>query len=186
VADPPLPAFTLAAGAGRRIPGAAADLGGIEFKLTLGVRLRSFGKHGGQLWTEVSGGIIGVADHGWDYTTAKGDATAIRSGADLALLIGWPAWRGRLYAGAVGAVEFIWLEASYNDQVHRDIHVGAAAGLRAGYKLMLGRKFFVRADLTGCAALLRQEIVTASNPAATVFAAPRGYATFSIGLGIWF
>ena len=181
-----LPSFTLSAGTGRRLPGAAVDFGGIEFKLTLGVKMSQFGNHGGQLWSELSGGIIGFADHGWDYRNAKGEATAIRSGSDLALLVGWPLWRGRLYAGPLAEIQFIWLEASYNNKVHRDIRVGLAAGMRAGYQLMLGGRFFVRADLTGCAAILRQDVVTQSNPETSLFVAPRGYATFFIGIGVWF
>jgi hypothetical protein len=180
------PTFTLSAGMGRRLPGSAVDFGGIEYKLALGVRVSQFGKRGGQLWTELSGGIIGFADHGWDYGDAQGEATAIRTGSDLALLFGWPLWRGRLYAGPLAEIQFIWFEASYNSHVHRDIRLGFAAGMRAGYQLMIGRNFFIRGDLTGCAAIVRQEITTQSKPGEPLFAAPRGYATFSIGLGIWF
>ena len=43
-----------------------------------------------------------------------------------------------------------------------------------------------RADLTGCIALLGQQIVTQSRPDQTLLATPPAYATFSAGLGVWF
>jgi hypothetical protein len=185
-AEPIAPSFTLSASAGRRLPGEAVDFGGFEFKLAMGAKLTNFGRRGGHLWAELSGGIIGLADHGWEYDNGKGSATVIRSGGDLALLAGWPVGRGRLYAGPVGAIEFVWLEASYNNRIQRQIRTGLAAGLRTGYQLIWRRRFFARADLTGCAAIVRQKVVTQSRPDKALFAAPPAYATFSLGLGIWF
>jgi hypothetical protein len=183
---PVLPLFTLSASAGRRLPGGPVDLGGIEFKLAIGAKLTTIGKRGGHLWAELSGGIIGVVDQPWEHPNGKGNATVIRSGGDLALLAAWPLLRGRIYVGPVVAIESVWLEASYADRVQHEIRAGMAAGGRMGYQLMLGRRFFARADLTGCIALLGQRVVTQSKPDQSLLATPPGYATFSAGLGIWF
>jgi len=40
--------------------------------------------------------------------------------------------------------------------------------------------------VTGCLAILRQRIATMSNKEDTLLATPPGYATFSLGVGIWF
>ena len=182
----PLPVFALSASAGLRQPGDAIALGGIEFKLGLGTRLLTFGNRGGHLWAEIAGGIIGFVWRPWDYDNAKGEATAIRSGADLALLAGWPLWHGRVYAGPSASLEFVWLEASSSGRVQREIRPGGAAGLRTGYQWLLSKRFFVRADVAGMVAIVRQTVVTQSQPTKALFAAPPAYATFSVGLGIWF
>jgi hypothetical protein len=188
-----LPRFTLSANAGRRMPGGAVDLGGVEFKLTLDAALASLGKRGGRMWGEFSGGLVGIAaDRGWNYGdgAATGNATAVRTGADLAVLLGWPAWHGQLYAGPLLSVELVWLDwldASSNGRLHREISIGSAAGLRVGYQHFWNKHFFARADLNGCIAIRRQKVVTQSAPPdAVLFSAPAAYMTLSLGVGIWF
>jgi len=184
------PSLTLAAVVGRRVPGAAVDLGGIEFKVALGMELASLGEHGWPLWAELSGGIIGIANKGWDYQnkpeSTPGSASVVRSGADLALLLGRPMWHGKLYGGPLFEVEVVWLDATSNNQIQHEIHTGYATGLRAGYQYFSKERFFARADVTGCLAVLRQRIATMSSENDTLFAVPPAYATFSLGVGIWF
>jgi len=83
-------------------------------------------------------------------------------------------------------VEVVWLDATSNNQIQREIHTGLAAGARAGYQYFSKERFFARADVTGCLAILRQRIATMSNKEDTLLATPPGYATFSLGVGIWF
>ena len=181
------PSFTMSAIAGRRVPGSAADLGGIEFKLSLGAEFTDVGSHGGRLWGEVSGGIIGIVNQTWDYGgTQSGNASAVRYGGDLALLLGRPAGHGKLYAGPLLAVELIWLDSNSNGRTQHEFQMGSAAGLRAGYQYFWKERFFARADLTGAMALVRQEIATQSRRNTPIFAAPPAYATLSFGAGIWF
>jgi hypothetical protein len=182
--------FVLAVTAGRRMPGAAADLGGIEIKLNGGAALTSVGKHGGRLWLDFAAGIVGIANRGWNNNNYNnyysGDATAIRSGGDLALLLGWPVWRGRLYAGPLASLDMVWLEANSNNRNQHEIHFGSAAGLRAGYQYLWRNHLFVRADVTGCAAIVRNLIVTQSAPNTPLFESPPAYLTLALGVGIWF
>jgi hypothetical protein len=184
------PSLTLSAITGRRVPGAAEDLGGIEFKVALGIELASLGERGWPLWTELSGGIIGIANKGWDYAnkpeSTPGSASVVRSGADLALLLGRPMWHGKLYGGPLFEVEVVWLDATSNNQIQHEIHTGYAAGLRTGYQYFSKKQFFARADVTGCLAILRQRISTTSSDEETLLAVPPGFATFSLGVGIWF
>jgi hypothetical protein len=181
----------LSAIVGRRIPGSAEDLGGIEFKVALGAGLARLGEHGWPLWAELSGGIVGIANKGWNYTndpqSEPGSATAVRSGGDLALLLGRPTWHGMLYAGPLVEVEAVWLRATYVDgRTQHETHTGLASGLRAGYQYRWKEHLFARADLTGCVALVRQRIMTHGESNNPIFAAPPGYATFSLGVGFWF
>jgi hypothetical protein len=185
------PSFTLSGIVGRRTPGGAEDLGGIEFKAALGAKLASLGDHGWPLWAELSGGIIGWANHGWSYAdraySTPGSATTVRSGGDLALLLGRPTWHGKLYAGPLVEVELVRLDVNYDDgRTQHGIYTGLASGLRAGYQYHWKDHFFARADLTGCIAAVRQRIVTHGDPDHPIFAEPPGYATFSLGVGIWF
>jgi len=180
------PTFTLSANVGRRTPGSAVDLGGIEFNVSAGGEVASVGRNGGRMWAEFSGGIVGIANHAWDYGGSTGSATAVRSGIDLALLLGWPAWRGKLYAGPLAALELVWLDANSEGRLQREIHMGSAAGLRTGYQYFWNQRFFVRTDVSGCLAITRQRIVTRSRSDTSIFEAPPAYATFSLGAGIWF
>ena len=188
--EPRSPFFTLSGLFGRRIPGAAQDLGGIEFKAALGARVWTFGQGKWPLWAELSGGIVGFVDNRWEYPEvspdAKGEATAIRSGVDLAALLGRSVGHGRLYAGPVVSVEFVWLESSSNNRLEHEIHPGVGAGLRLGGQYLLRQHIFLRADINGCAAVLRQRIVTQSKTNTPIFEAPPAYATFYVGLGMWF
>ncbi len=187
---PPRPVFTLSGLLGRRIPGEAEDLGGIEFKAALGTRLWTFGEGTWPLWLELSGGIVGLVEKPWDHSDvspeAKGDATAIRSGVDLAALLGRSLGAGRLYGGPLVSVEFVWLESTSNNRLEHEIHPGVGAGLRLGYQYLFRSHLFLRADVNGCVAVLRQRVVTQSRPDSPLLEAPPVYATFSLGVGMWF
>jgi hypothetical protein len=110
----------------------------------------------------------------------------VRSGGDLAVLLGRPTWHGNLYAGPLAAVEITWLDSNVNTRIQHEIHTGLAAGLRTGYQYLWKDRFFLRADVTACIAIVRQRVVTESNPGTPIFEAPPAYATFSGGAGIWF
>ena len=185
---PAAPGFALSGTIGRRLPGGAPDLGGIEAKLTVGSAVSQAELAGGRLWTDLSMGIVGiVTDRRWG--NGKGSATVARSGVDLSLLLAWPVWRGRLYAGPQASLEMVWLEwrdADTNDQTSRKIRFAWAAGLRTGYQYFWQRRFFARADLSGSVALMRQEIITQSAPDTALFESPRAYLTLAVGAGIWF
>jgi hypothetical protein len=184
---PEPPKFTLALTLGRRIPGNAEDRGGIEIKLAAGAAaLSSVEWHGGKLWLDVAAGIVGIANRNWQYGDYSGSANAVRSGADVALLLGWPAWHGRIYAGPLASVEMIWLGAHSNNRNQNEVHFDSAAGLRTGYQYFLREHFFARLDMTGCAAIVRQNIATQSAPDTSLFEAPRAYITLALGVGIWF
>ncbi len=188
--NPVTPGFALSVTAGRRIPGGATDLGGNEFKLTGGAAVTRLVLAGGRPWIDISAGVVGIAsDCKWVYEKGAGSATAVRSGADLALLLAWPLWRGRLYAGPQGSLEMVWLDwrnADANAQLRREIRFAWAAGLRTGYQYFWQERFFARADLSGCVALVRQRIVAQSGSTVPLFEAPPAYLTMAVGFGIWF
>jgi hypothetical protein len=175
---------------GRRVPGSYYDLGGIEFKLALGLKLGRLTHRRLPVSLELSGGLIGIAKRGWQYDDAggqtSGEATAVRSGGDLALYLGWTAGAGTLYAGPLAAVEVVWLDATSGGHLQHEIHTGIAAGARAGYQYRWLDRFFLRLDVTGAIALLRQRIATVSHREKPIFEAPPGYATLSVGAGVWF
>ena len=139
---------------------------------------------------DVAAGIVGIVENRtWNYNSGNstGSATAVRSGGDFSLLLGWPAWRGRVYVGPLASIEMVWLEASSSSRNQHEIHYGSAAGLRTGYQYFWRQHFFVRSDLTGCVAIVRHKIVTQSAPPGVfLFESPRAYLTLSIGVGIWF
>jgi len=139
---------------------------------------------------DVAAGIVGIANRDWQHTDSavsySGYATAVRTGGDLALLLGWPAWYGRLYAGPLAAIEMVWLDANSNSQTQHEIHFGSAAGLRTGYQYFWRQHFFARADLTGCVAIVRQNVVTQSARTVSLFKSPPAYFTMALGVGIWF
>ena len=145
---------------------------------------------GRPLWAEITGGIVGIVSRPWDYEgsngSSAGSATVVRSGGDLAILLGRPTWKGKLYAGPLAAIELVWLDATSNDQIQHAIRTGAAAGLRLGYQYFWKERFFVRLDATGCMAIVRQRIATVSHPDIVLFSAPPAYLAVSAGLGIWF
>ena len=184
------PEFALSATGGRRIPGGPTDLGGTEFKLTAGAAVTHMELAGGQPWIDASVGIVGIVpNRRWD----AGTATSVRAGADLALLLGWPVWHGRFYAGPQASLEMIWLnwrDTDPNDPDRREIRFLGAAGFRTSYQYVWRQHFFARADLVGCVAVLRQKIVAASDQAsnkdAPLFEAPPAYLTLAFGVGIWF
>ncbi len=188
--NPVPPGLTLSVTAGRRIPGSAADLGGNEFKLVGGAALTNLVLAGGRPWIDVSAGVVGIAsDRKWVYENGSGSATAVRSGADLSVLLAWPIWRGKLYAGPQGSLEMVWLDwrdADANAQLRREIRFAWAAGLRTGYQYFWREHFFARADLAGCIALVRQRIVAQSGSNTPLFEAPPAYLTLAFGVGVWF
>jgi hypothetical protein len=181
-----VPGSAVAATVGRRIPGGVTDLGGIELKLTGGVAWSSTELAGGQPWVDLSAGIVGTVHQPWNHGGGAGSADATRAGADLAFLLGWPVGHGRLYAGPLASIEMIWLDATYYGQLHHEIYYESAAGLRAGYQYFWQKYLFARADITGCAALVRHRFDTLSDPSAPLFESPPAYLTFSFGIGIWF
>jgi hypothetical protein len=183
------PRFALSGTMGRRIPGGATDLGGYEFKLTGGASWTNLVLAGGRPWIDVSAGIVGIATHDWENVTGKSTSKVVRSGADLALLLGWPVWHGWIYAGPLASIEMIWLDwrdADASDRVQREIRFDSAVGLRTGYHYFWRERFFARADLTGCVATVRHSITAKSDPATSLFEAPPAYLTMAFGVGIWF
>jgi hypothetical protein len=184
---PPTPRFALSATFGRRAPGGATDLGGEEVKLTGGTPVSSQVIAGGQPWVDVSAGVVGrVSDRGWGFGRS---VSSVRSGADLALLLAWPVWLGRLYAGPQASVEMVWLDwrnGIPDSQVQREIRFDVATGLRASYQYFWRARLFARADLAGCVALVRHRISAESDSNVTLFESPPAYLTASFGVGIWF
>ena len=182
--------YSLSTAVGRRIPGGPTDLGGIEFKLALGAAMRNVVIAGGRPWIDLAAGIVGfVPDRTWANERGSGSATAVRSGADLAFLLGWSVWHGRLYAGPQTSLEVIWLDWRddvSNSQVQREIRFAAATGLRTGYQYYWREHFFARADVSGSVALVRHRIAAQSDPNVTLFESPPAYLTLAIGIGIWF
>jgi hypothetical protein len=190
VAEPKsaVPEFALSGTMGRRIPGDAADLGGVEFKLAGGAALTTFALAGGKPWIDASAGLVGIAKESWPRNESR-SATVVRTGVDLSVLLGWPVWNGRLYAGPQASVEMVWLNwvnADASGQVEREIRFDAAAGLRTGYQYFWRERFFARVDLTGCIAIVRHKIAAKSDPSASLFEAPPAYLTMAFGIGIWF
>jgi hypothetical protein len=186
---PPTPRFSLSANLGRRAPGGATDLGGEEVKLTGGTPVSSQVIAGGRPWVDVSAGVIGRVDRTWAFGRGTGSVSSVRTGADLALLLAWPVWLGRLYAGPQASVEMLWLDwrdGTPASQAQREIRFGVATGLRASYQYYWRARLFARADLAGCVAIVRHRISAESDSNVTLFESPPAYLTVSLGVGIWF
>ena len=187
---PAAPRFALSGTFGRRLPGGPTDLGGNEFKLAGGAAVTNLVLAGGRPWIDVSAGIVGiVSNRKWDNEKGAGTATAVRSGVDLALLLGWPVWGGRLCAGPQVSLEMVWLDwrdVDANNRLSREVRFAWAAGLRTSYQYFWRKRFFARADLNGGLAVTRQEIKTQSAPNDPLFVSPPAYLTLAIGVGIWF
>jgi hypothetical protein len=135
---------------------------------------------------DVSAGIVGRAKLDWVDGNSSGSATIERSGADLSLLLGWPAWHGRLQVGPLASIEMIWLGANSYGHLQHEIHFGAAAGLRTGYQYFWRKHFFARVDLTGCVAIVRHQFAPQRATDTPVFESPPAYVTAALGVGIWF
>jgi hypothetical protein len=181
-----VPKFALSGTVGKRTPGGPTDLGGIEFKLAGGSELGDLSLAGGHPWVDLSAGIVGIARESWHNESRS--ATVVRTGADLSLLLGWRVWHGRLYAGPQISVEMVWLnweDSEGTGQGQREIRFDTAAGLRTGYQYFWQR-FFARADVTACAAIVRHRVSATSAPATSLFEAPPAYLTLAFGIGIWF
>jgi hypothetical protein len=174
--------YLLSLSAGRRIPGAAVNLGGNEIDLAAGLALAGFGQRGGRLWLETSAGALRPVKWIWQQNSL----TTSRVGWNLSVLLGWPWWRGRLYGGATSSVEYIWLDADTSDGRHQhEARLASAAGLKAGYLLFLLQHVFVRADLVGDVAIVRYEFPVQSGTSA-LLNTPSIYVTAAIGVGISF
>ena len=167
-----MPSFALSGTFGRRFPGGTSNLSQYAYKLTLGVALSKVGRQGGALWLDASGGSLGVAPATWK----NGFATAALSSADLALLLAWPVWIGRLYIGPQGTVDLVSLDAVVNNEKpQQETYFGVAAGLHLGYQVFGWQHFFARVDLNGLAAIVRQRVVTQSQEDRVLFEAPAAY-----------
>jgi hypothetical protein len=79
-----------------------------------------------------------------------------------------------------------WRDEIPDSQGQREVRFSVATGLRASYQYFWRARFFARADLSGCVALLRQRISAESDPNVTLFESPPAYLTASFGVGIWF
>jgi len=178
-----LPVFALSGTFGRRFPGGASNLSQNVFKLTVGVTLSRLGRRGGALWLDASAGSVGIVSQPWK----QGDATAVLSGADLALLLTWPAWFGRFYIGPQGTADMISIDANMNGKpTQQDLRFGAAAGLHLGYQVFGWQHFFARLDLNGAVAIVRQRIVPQSEKDAVLFESPAAYLGVAGGVGVSF
>ena len=190
------PSFALSGTVGRRVPGGTSKLSQTAYKVTVGVALSRVGRRGGALWLDASAGSVGIVGQPWRNPdgsgTATGNATAVLSGADLALLLAWPAWFGRFYIGPQGTVDMVSLDAFINNKTtQHETHFGAAAGLHLGYQVFGWQHFFARVDLNGSAAIVRQRVVTQSKEAQSqentvLFEAPAAYITIAGGVGVSF
>jgi hypothetical protein len=184
--------LALSLNGGRRFPGAVVDLGGYEGKLAAGILLTGLAGGPGDLWLDAAAGVAGITtSKPWSNHNSSGSTTTVRSSAELALLVGWRLRQSRLYVGPAVSVDFIWLDATWQNAepgghtyVSRETHVAAAAGIKAGYQYFWARNLFVRGDLTGDVALARDEIKTQSG--SPLYSAPKMYLTFALGIGVWF
>jgi len=182
-----IPAFALSGTIGRRVPGGASNLSQYAFKLTIGVALSRLGRRGGALCLDASAGSVGIVSQAWDHPDGSGNATAVLSGADLALLLAWPAWFGRFYIGPQGTVDMVSLDAVINSKTtQHDVRFGAAAGLHLGYQVFGWQHFFARLDLNGAMAIVRQQVVTQSLEHTVLFEAPAAYLSVAGGVGVSF
>ena len=186
------PSFALSGTVGRRVPGGTSNLSQYAFKLTVGVALSKVGRQGGALWLDASAGSLGIVGQPWRNPDGSGNATAVLSGADLALLLAWPVWFGRVYIGPQGTVDMVSLDAVVNSKnTQHETHFGAAAGLHLGYQVFGWQHFFARLDLNGSAAIVRQRVVTQSQDTQSrentvLFAAPAAYLSIAGGVGVSF
>jgi hypothetical protein len=181
------PSFALSGTVGRRFPGGVGSLSQYTYKLTVGLALSKVGHQGGALWLDASAGSLGVVSKAWNYSDGFGNATAVLSGADLALLLAWPVWLGRVYIGPQGTVDMVSLDAVVNnDKNQHETHFGVSAGLHLGYQVFGWQHFFARLDLNGCAAIVRQRVVTHSQENTVLFEAPAAYISVAGGVGVSF
>lgn len=177
--------FALALDAGRRVPGAAEDTGGLELKLSGAARLARLGRAGTTLWLELAGGGGRVS---WDWTIGNGQGTltVLRTMSQASFLAMHPAWIGALYAGPVATAELLWIDASSRGHAQAERVWAGAVGLRAGYFASWRNRAFVRADLGLHRSLKRPEVFTESSGQDAILAAPSLYFAFGAGVGIWF
>jgi len=175
--------YALSFTVGRRTPGSSWDPASNDFKLTAGIALTSPRRTGTQLWLETSASLINGIFHNSDLGT--GSAIIVHPAVEVAPLLAWSVWRGRLYAGPTIALEYIWLNATVNSKVQNQTAWASTGGLRASYLLFFQEHFFARLDLSGNAAILRYNIVTTSKVWSTT-TAPYAYVILALGLGISF
>jgi hypothetical protein len=177
--------YALSFTVGKRTPGPALDLTSNEYKLSFGLALTRPKRPGTQLWLETSASLInGIFNNsGWP----KGSAIVVHPAIEVAPVLTWPAWRGRLYAGLTISLEYFWVSATstVNSQAQNPTAWASTAGLRTGYLLFLQEHFFVRLDLSGNKTVLRYKIETTSKTFSTS-SAPSAYVILALGLGISF
>lgn len=171
---------------GRRFPGAATEFGGFEAKLAAGVMLKDFAKRQGDLWMDVA---VGFAGHGTLPVAGRPNdsVTTNRASGELAILAGWRLGQSRIYAGPAANLDLIWVESRLGGPTQREQRFAAAAGMKFGFQ-HFWRRVFVRSDLTGDVALVKEEVVvvSANRSQEVVISAPRMYVTLALGLGVWF
>jgi hypothetical protein len=177
---------TLSFDAGRRLPGAAEDMGGIELKLSGAGQLTAFTASGTGLWLDLSGGVAGRPVRGWDYGGASGTVTVLRTAAQASLLLLTPTWGGAAYVGPIATGELLWIDATSSDHEQRQTRWGGAIGLRLGYLATWGDRLFLRLDVGAHASLRRQQIFTQSSGAEAILVAPAQYLCLGFGVGFWF
>jgi hypothetical protein len=178
--------LALSAVGGRRFPGTAKEFGGFEGKLTAGVMLKDFASHQGDLWLDVA---VGFAGHGTLPVEGRptDSVTTNRVTGELALLAGWRLGQSRIYAGPATNLDLMWVESNLGGTTQREQRFAAAAGMKIGYQ-HFWRRVFVRSDLTGDVALVKEEVAVVSTKGhqTVVISAPRMYVTLALGLGVWF
>jgi hypothetical protein len=178
--------LALSLNGGRRFPGAADNFGGFEAKLAAGVMLKDFARRKGDLWLDVA---VGFAGHGTLPIIGRTDdsVTTNRVSGELALLAGWRLGQSRLYAGPAANLDLIWVESKLAGHTQREQRFAAAAGMKIGYQYFW-RRVFVRSDLTGDVAIVKEEaaVIAVDRTETLVLAAPRMYVTLALGLGVWF
>lgn len=177
--------LTLSLNGGRRFPGAATDFGGFEAKLAAGVLLAGFANRQGDLGLDVA---VGFAGHGTLPVAGRtsDSVTTNRASGEVALLAGWRLGQSRIYAGPAANLDLIWIQSDLGGRSTREQRFAAGAGIKMGYQYFW-RRLFVRSDLTGDVALVKEEAAIISAGGTTVvLSSPRVYVTLALGLGVWF
>jgi hypothetical protein len=166
---------------GRRIPGAAENLGGIEFKLQGGARLTGSAEAGrGHLWLDLSAGIGGKSS--WSV----GNINVVRYVAETSLLGVWPALLGDVYIGPVATGELVSIDATLAGRDQHWTRLAGALGVRAGYIYSWHDHLFIQADVSGHPIARKQAIYAEPSDSTAIITGPSTYLTMALGVGIWF
>lgn len=180
------PRFALSLSFARRIPGATEDMAGNELKSAAAARLGRARRHGDGLWGELAAGIAGPANKSWQHGQASGNATLVRSSAELSIFWFWAVGRSRVYAGPSCTLDLLWFDATSSGRAQRETRMALAAGLRTGYQHSWANRFMVRADVSGNLAVRRWEALAESPPTTVIFAYPKRFLTLALGVGFLF